>query len=193
MATRAAQKRRTAPSKARRATRGKSSGNVRREVREPEAGRPIMPALYGMDRAKTGTMKWAAVCRQLEQSRNYWICTTRADGRPHAMPVWGFWFDDAVVFGTGRETLKARNMARSPHVVVHLESGDDAVILECVVGELDLSEPNVRKRLDGVSRKKYRMPLYVTPESVIYQAHPKVVLAWREKDFPKSATRWVLR
>jgi len=98
----------------------------RGKMREPEAGRPIMPSLYGMGKAKKGTMKWADVCRQLEASRNYWICTTRADGRPHAMPVWGFWFDDAVVFGTGRETMKARNIARSPSVVVHLESGDDA-------------------------------------------------------------------
>ena len=64
----------------------------RGKMREPEAGRPIMPALYGMGKAKNGTMKWANVCRQLEASRNYWICTTRADGRPHAMPVWGFWF-----------------------------------------------------------------------------------------------------
>ena len=165
----------------------------RGKMREPEAGRPIMPSLYGMGKAKKGTMKWADVCRQLEASRNYWICTTRADGRPHAMPVWGFWFDDAVVFGTGRETMKARNIARSPSVVVHLESGDDAVIMECVVTELDVSEPTLRKRLDKVSQKKYKMPLYVVPESVIYRAEPKVALAWREKDFPKSATRWVLR
>jgi hypothetical protein len=97
------------------------------------------------------------------------------------------------VFGTGRETMKARNIARSPHVVVHLESGDDAMIMECVVTELDVSEPTLRKRLDEVSQQKYKMPLYVVPESVIYRAEPRVVLAWREKDFPKSATRWVLR
>jgi len=27
---------------------------------------------------------------------------------------------------------------------------------------------------------------------VVYRARPKVVLAWREKDFPVSAARWVL-
>src|SRR5437868_884599 len=110
MATRATRQRRTAGRKAQQHTRGKASGNTRPEVREPEAGRPIMPAFYGMGKAKKGTMQWADVCRQLEESRTYWICTTRADGRPHAMPVWGFWIDDAAVFGTGRETLKARNM-----------------------------------------------------------------------------------
>jgi hypothetical protein len=61
----------------------------RGKMRQPEAGRPVMPALYGIGKAKKGTMKWAEVCCQLEASRNYWICTTRSDGLPHAMPVWG--------------------------------------------------------------------------------------------------------
>ena len=161
-------------------------------AKEPKAGRPIMPALYGMGKAKKGTMKWSDVDRRLTSSRNYRICTTRADGRPHAMPVWGFWFDGQVIFGTARATLKAKNIARNPNVVIHLESGDDAVILECAIEELELNDPGLRKRLDALSVKKYKMPLMIMPESIIYHARPKVVLAWREKDFPKSATRWVL-
>jgi hypothetical protein len=160
-------------------------------AKEPKAGRPIMPALYGM-KAKRGTMKWADVEKQLTDSHNYWICTTRADGRPHAMPVWGFYVDGAVFFGTGRTTLKAKNIARNPNIVVHLESGDDAVILECTVEEEPLTDAGFRKRVDALSVKKYKMPLMVLPESVIYRARPKVVLAWREKDFPVSAARWVL-
>jgi hypothetical protein len=151
-----------------------------------------MPKLYGMGKAKKGTMKWADVEKQLAASRNYWICTTRGDGRPHAMPVWGFYLDGAVFFGTGRTTLKAKNIGRSPNIVVHLESGDDAVILECNVEEQPLTDPAFRKRVDALSRKKYKMPLMVIPESVLYRARPKVVLAWREKDFPVSATRWTL-
>ncbi len=62
--------------------------------------------------------------------RNYWVCTTRADGRPHAMPVWGLWLDDAVLFSTDPESVKARNLAARPDVVVHLESGDDVVVVD---------------------------------------------------------------
>jgi hypothetical protein len=162
------------------------------KIKEPRAGRPIMPALYGMGKRKRGTMKWDDVRKQLAGSKNYWICTTREDGRPHAMPVWGFWMDDHVIFGTGRDTVKARNILRSPKIVVHLESGDDVVILECTAAELDLTDSEMRARLDRASRVKYKMPLMVVPESVTFRAKPKVVLAWREKDFPKSATRWVI-
>lgn len=168
------------------------SAAAKSATKEPKSGRPIMPALYGMGKAKKGTMKWADVEKKLATSRNYWICTTRADGRPHAMPVWGFYIDGNVFFGTGRETLKAKNIARNPNVVVHLESGDDAVILECVVTEQQLTDKALRKRINTLSRKKYKMPLMEIPESALYRAKPKVVLAWREKDFPVSATRWVL-
>jgi len=161
-------------------------------TKEPKAGRPIMPALYGLGKAKKGTLKWPDVGKQLADSRNYWICSTRADGRPHAMPVWGFRCDGHVLFGTGRTTLKAKNIGRNPNVVVHLESGDDVVILECSIEELPLTDPQLRQRLDALSHKKYNMLLTMMPESVMYRARPKVVLAWREKDFPTSATRWTL-
>jgi hypothetical protein len=161
--------------------------------KEPKAGRPIMPELYGMGKIKRGSMKWEDVGKQLEKSRNYWISTTRSDGRPHAMPVWGFWMDGKVLFGTGRETIKAKNIERNPHAVVHLESGDDVVIMECTVEEQPLTDKAFRKRIDALSQKKYKMPLMVVPESVLYRAKPTVVLAWREKDFPQSATRWVLK
>ena len=168
------------------------SAAAKSATKEPKSGRPIMPALYGMGKANKGTMKWADVEKKLATSRNYWICTTRADGRPHAMPVWGFYIDGNVFFGTGRETRKAKNIARNPNVVVHLESGDDAVILECVVTEQQLTDKALRKRINTLSRNKYKMPLMEIPESALYRAKPKVVLAWREKDFPVSATRWVL-
>ncbi len=134
-------------------------------------------------------LAWKHVVEKLTNARNYWVCTTRADGRPHAMPVWGFWHDNAVVFGTGTATVKGRNLKANPNVVIHLESGDDVVILECVAEEADYAA--VVKEVDAMCRKKYNMAAQVMPESVMYIARPRVALAWREKDFPTSATRWV--
>jgi PPOX class probable F420-dependent enzyme len=80
-------------------------------------------------------ISWDHAERSLRNASSYWLCTTRADGRPHAMPVWGLWRDGALWFGTGRTSIKGRNIARDPRVVVHLESGDDVVILEGTVEE----------------------------------------------------------
>ena len=44
------------------------------------------------------------------------LATVRADGRPHAAPVWYHLDDETFVFMTGRETVKGRNLLRDPRV-----------------------------------------------------------------------------
>jgi general stress protein 26 len=103
---------------------------------------------------------------RLERSKNYWICTARPDGRPHAIPVWGFFLDDTVYFGTARSSQKARNLAHNPTVSVHLESGDDVVIVEGAAREVPLSDRETIAKLDAASKTKYKMPLMIVAESV---------------------------
>lgn len=157
---------------------------------EPRAGLPDVPALYQL-KPRRQYLPFTHAEKRLAESRNYWICTARPDGRPHSIPVWGFWLDGAVYFGTARSTRKARNLARNPAVSIHLESGDDVVILEGTAVEADLMDTATFKKLDAASRAKYKMPLMVVPkESVVYAVRPRTVLAWTEKDFPNNATRW---
>jgi len=78
-------------------------------------------------------------------------------------------------------------------VSVHLESGDDVVIVEGSVEEVRESDKVTMRKLDSASKAKYKMPLMTIPgESVIYAVRPRVVLAWTERGFPKDATRWEL-
>jgi hypothetical protein len=154
------------------------------------AGLPDVPALYGL-KTRKNYLPFSHAERRLEVSRNYWICSTRPDGRPHSIPVWGFWIDGAVYFGTARASRKARNLAHNSAVSIHLESGDEVVILEGRAAEVDLTNEPTFKKLDAASRAKYKIPLMTVPgESVVYCVRPRVVLAWTEQDFPKTATRW---
>lgn len=152
-------------------------------------GLPQVPALYAL-KQRDNYLPFAHAEKRLEKSRNYWICTTRPDGRPHSIPVWGFWIDQTLYFGTARSTRKARNLAHDPAISVHLESGDDVVILEGKAAQVAFSDKRTLKKLDDASRKKYKMPLMLVPESIFYAVRPRVVLAWTEKDFPNNATRW---
>jgi general stress protein 26 len=152
-------------------------------------GLPQVPSLYGM-KSPHKFLPFAHADERLTKSRNYWICTSRPDGRPHSIPVWGFWLDGALYFGTARATRKARNLAHNPAISVHLESGDDVVILEGIAAEVDLNDKPIFQKLDAACRAKYKMPLMVMPESVVYRVQPRVVLAWTESDFPNNATRW---
>jgi len=153
------------------------------------AGLPDVPAMYGLKKRKE-YLPFSHAEERLEKSRNYWISTSRPDGRPHSIPVWGFWMDGVLYFGTARASRKARNLAHNPAVSIHLESGDDVVILEGAVVEVDLSDKSTFKKIDSASRAKYQMPLMISPETILYSVRPKRVLAWTEKDFPNDATRW---
>jgi nitroimidazol reductase NimA-like FMN-containing flavoprotein (pyridoxamine 5'-phosphate oxidase superfamily) len=152
--------------------------------------RPQMPPGYQIAKSAEGMLAWEEVEERLTKSRNYWISTTRPDGRPHVMPVWGVWLNGTFCFGTDRGSRKARNLAANPAAVVHLESGNEAVIVEGVAKELTATE---LKAVDEAYHAKYSMKVSDAPGDGIYYAiHPQVIFAWREKDFPQSATRWTL-
>ena len=82
----------------------------------PRASRPHIPE-YGVDAGNEGLLPWSWAVERIERSRSYWLSTVRTDGRPHAMPVWAVWLDDALLFSTGAKSRKALNLARSPHCV----------------------------------------------------------------------------
>ncbi len=177
---------------AKRATGRKSSAQVpkaKNVTPEPERGRPTFSKGYGIKADDKGLVAWKDACAQLAKSRNYWVATSRPDGRPHSMPVWGVWMDDAVIFGTDRNSRKARNIQHNPVATVHLESGDEAVILECTAEEI--TDAGVIAAVDAAYLKKYKMKLTDAPGvPYIVAMKPRVAFAWHERDFPVSATRW---
>ena len=52
----------------------------------------------------------------LGRARTAVLATVRADGRPHVAPIWFDLDDDILVFTTGENTVKARNMRRDSRV-----------------------------------------------------------------------------
>ena len=42
------------------------------------------------------------------------LATTMRDGSPHVMPVWFVLEGDELVFNTGADTVKGRNLTRDP-------------------------------------------------------------------------------
>src|SRR5919201_794233 len=104
--------------------------------REPTRSRPLLPKGYGVPASEAGMVAWSWAVEQLERARNFWFSTTRPDGRPHAMPAWAVWLDDALYFDGSPETRRGRNLALNPAIVVHLESSDHVVVLEAESAKL---------------------------------------------------------
>jgi hypothetical protein len=170
-------------------TASKGGAERRPEPSGVQVGIPQVPGLYGLKPRKQ-YLPWSHARERLERSRNYWICTGRPDGRPHSIPVWGFFVDDVLYFGTAKSSRKAKNLSHNPAVSIHLDSGDDVVIVEGKAVEVARSDREIIAKLDAASKTKYKMPLMIVPESVLYAVRPRIVLSWTEKDFPNNATRW---
>jgi PPOX class probable F420-dependent enzyme len=59
----------------------------------------------------------------LSESKIMVLATVRADGRPHAVPIWFVWHDERLYFGTDLDTTKVRNIERNPEVAAVVERG----------------------------------------------------------------------
>jgi hypothetical protein len=127
---------------------------------EPTPSRPHLPRGYGIEKA-TGAagdrLPWSQVSEWLTSARNYWVCTSRPDGRPHAKPVWAVWLDGQILFSTHPKTITARNLQAHPALVVHLESGDQVLIVEGTAIQLD--DRPLLARFGEAYQAKYDWPL----------------------------------
>lgn len=160
----------------------------------PSASRPYMPG-YGILDAHEGRglLPWAWAVERLTKSRNYWVATTCPDRRPHCVPVWGIWLDDAFCFSSGTKSRKARNLAENPNCVICPEDGIKAVSLEGVAGTIT-DALTIRRFVDAYNLK-YSWDL--KPETVldmgpIFAVRPRKVIAVDATpgEFQLSATRW---
>ena len=102
------------------------------------------------------------------------------------MPVWGVWWDDAVVWSSAPNSVKARNLDRDPSIVVHLESGDEVVILE---GGVE------RRLIDDAFAEAYGEKYGYRPDASQtarpwFWLAPSRAFAWLEASYPHSATRF---
>jgi hypothetical protein len=149
---------------------------------DPDRRRPGFGPDYGISESEEGMLGWSWAEERLVASRNYWIVTAGDDGAPSAAPVWGVWAEGAVYFGTNPRSRKGQNLARDPRVVVHLESGDEVVILQ---GKVEIHEVD-DSVLDGYEAKYGYRP----PSRRLFGLRPRRALAWLEADYPKTATRF---
>ena len=139
-------------------------------------------------------LPWSHVCERMGNSPNYWISTAALNGRPHTTPVWGVWLDDTLYFDGSPETRRGRDIASNPAISVHLESGDDVVILEGEAEQIrGVERPDLVLKLAAAYSAKYAAKGYEpTPdtwdEGGLYVLRPRIAFAWTK--FPDDATRW---
>ncbi len=159
-----------------------------------ELVRTDRPRMFGRSGLDPVVLPWSWAEHRLIAARNYWIATTRPDGRPHTRPVWGVWLDGAFFFSTG--SLAAENLRRDPRVTMHLESGAETVIIESAATVVEDDE--LVRRVCYAYNEKYHWDLDPEESETWYRIAPRKAYGWisdnsgrdRGACFHGSITRW---
>ncbi len=68
------------------------------------------------------------------------LATTRKDGSPHVCPIWYAVDGRSLVFETGAESLKGRNLRRDPRVALCVDDEQPPFAFAILEGTVELSE-----------------------------------------------------
>ena len=146
----------------------------------PRVARPLLPNGYADN--PNSEVKWEYVEEKLTHAKHYWMCSVRPNGRPHVVPRWAVYLDGKLYYDGSPETRHARNIHENPHVSVHLEDGQKAIILEGASAPASKPDPDLAQRL-VLAFKKYAADGY-SPEATqwddggLYIFTPRQCLAW---------------
>ena len=148
---------------------------------ELKVARPIFPKGYVDNPASF--VDWGWVSDQLTESKNYWLCSIRPDGRPHVVPRWGAFIDNKLYYDGSPETRHARNIINNPSVSLHLESGTQVIIMEGESHPAGKPETEFAKTLSETIGNKYRDQGYAPEpnqwdEGGLYVFTPRQCIAW---------------
>jgi nitroimidazol reductase NimA-like FMN-containing flavoprotein (pyridoxamine 5'-phosphate oxidase superfamily) len=138
---------------------------------------------------------WSHVEQRLTSAKNYWLCSVRPNGHPHTVPKWAVWVNDKIYFDGSPETRHAQNIARNPQVAVHLESGDEVIIVEGEARALSKPSPELAEKVAQAYAAKYAALGYAPKPDQwdnggLFEITPRTVLAWTQ--FTEDPTKFVL-
>ena len=156
---------------------------------DPVADRPYMSG-YGLAEGDEGMLPWSWAEERLTRSHDYWCATTWPDGRPHVMPVWAVWLDEALWFSSSPTARKARNLGRDPRCVLTTDDALEPVVLEGRAERVD-ARPLAEVFTAAANAKyetDYAVDFYV--KNALFRVEPTWVFALDEAAFDTSPTRW---
>ena len=109
------------------------------------------------------------------------------------MVVWGLWQDGRLLFSTGGQSRKARNLKANPNCAVATEKAHEAVIVE---GIAEIADVPARRKFLAQYTRKYHWDMSAMKDDIlsmkepVFAVRPRVVFALWEKYFQTKSTRW---
>jgi nitroimidazol reductase NimA-like FMN-containing flavoprotein (pyridoxamine 5'-phosphate oxidase superfamily) len=139
---------------------------------------------------------WSEAEAGLVAAKTYWLATTRSDGRPHVMPVWGVWLDNKFFFSTSTTSRKGKNLAQNPHCTISVSRHAIDIVVEGKAAFV--RDDALAQRVADLYSPKYEWPVTVRDSGIygengdggpLYVLTPTVAFGFgAAENF--TATRW---
>lgn len=168
----------------------------------PVASRPTTMTDYGVPDDPEGLLPWSWAAERLAANKNYWVATVDRRGRPHAMPVWGWW-DDAsgsFWFSCGNGAAKVAHLAANPAVsvmtddtveVVSIRGTATKVPTDPVADDLAAAAAAWGARYENDDATADQFAAFFTSSTVFrVEAETAFSIIERADEFGPRATRW---
>jgi hypothetical protein len=161
-------------------------------MQTPKISRPKLPKGYADTPASYVDWEWVA--EQMTVSKNYWLSSVRPNGKPHVVPRWGVFIDNKFYYDGSPETRHAQNIMKNPHVSLHLESGNQVVMMEGISKTAEKPTPEFAIQLAETISSKYSDDGYSPKpdqwdEGGLYVFTPRQCIAWTV--FYENPTKFV--
>ncbi len=122
-----------------------------------------------------------AMDARLGREQTIWLATTRADGRPHLVPVWFVWHEEKIYICTTAGSQKMVNLQGNRRAAVALPGTADVIIIE---GRVNFPGGQVIDELAQQFYDKYSWDFLEDDEGDyrLVEIIPSKVLAWNSND-----------
>lgn len=157
----------------------------------PRRVRPKFPESWRVPNDPKLWITWDHANNKLARETVYWISTASSRGRPHAVPVWGIWKANRFYFETDPNSIKGRNLSNNESLVVHVQDGNDTVILE------GKARREKRSRTLNLLKNDYTKKYQYTPdwsnerEQIVFRAEPRIAHAWKAPRMHRSLVKFI--
>jgi len=134
---------------------------------------------------------WEHANDKLARETVYWVSTASRLGRPHAAPVWGIWKQSRFYFETAPNSVKGRNLSSNQSLVVHVQDGNDTVILEGTTRREKRTETLNQLRKDYFRKYQYTPDCSNKREQIFFMVEPKIIHAWKAPRNHRSLVKFI--
>lgn len=157
----------------------------------PRRVRPKFPEEWHVPNDPEMWITWEHANEKLAGETVYWVSTTSRLGQPHAVPVWGIWKQNRFYFETDPKSVKGRNLLDNQSLVVHVQDGNDTVILEGKARKEKTSETLNELKNDYAKKYQYAPDWSNERAQIVFRVEPTIAHAWKAPRMHRSLVKFI--